>query len=1294
MKGTIVTRASVVGVVVCLSLASLAWAAPNDWPQWKCDAGRNGLSDGKMSGELKLAWTRQLPKPRQAWPKPQWKLHFDKSYEPIVAGKMLYVGSMVNDSLTAYDTTTGKEVWRFFTEGPVRFAPVAYDGRVYCPSDDGFLYCLDGKTGKLVWKFHAAPDNRRVLGNGRLCSLWPVRGAPVLHNDTLYFAAGLWPFMGTFFYALDPKTHTLRWTNSGTGAMWNQQPHGGAIAFAGIAPQGYFAAHDKFLIVPNSRNVPAIFDIKTGRLRHLSQYYKWRGGYAVNAAWGGYYNFGKRYNVATGGQSSGTPGYLATDDVIFQIHDNGATLKGLKHRWVKGVDKNGKPTTAGKFDTVWTGSLSPKMGDIRIKVGDHLYGLGEGNTVVGTALLDGGKVKVDFVGKYEGKFWRMLAGDGKLFVVTEEGRVFCYGPGGGAVVDHKLKTAALPVRGDAAWVDRAKALLKACGTTEGYAVSLGIGSGRLIEEILNRSKLYVIVIDPDAKKVDAFRRRMQAAGLYGERTCALVGNGFDYDLPAYIASLIFSEDIQAAGFDASKTKVQRLIAPLRPYGGTACLPAGSVGGQALAKWAQTGPMDGAKVEKTPDGIRIRRPGALPNAAGWTHQYADPANSVVGAEKRVKLPLGMLWFGGNTHLDILPRHGHGPTPQVAGGRLVIEGINMISARDVYTGRVLWKRNIKGFTNFNMYWDRSFKDNIYDKSYNQVHIPGANLYGANYVTTEDSVYLANGPDLLVLDAATGKTTQTFRLPKRGDVQPNWGVVLNVGDLLIAGGEPMGIRIGIKKGQKPAPLAKTFEPGKVPGVTLNKPFAPRSRRLVVLNRRTGKVLWSRAAKVAFRHNAIVATDDPSTGSGQGRVFVIDGLSGQQTHALTMKGQPVPARTLLALDLKTGKEVWKTDQDVFGTWLGYKKTHDVLVQCGSASRDRSGDETRKGMVAYQGKTGKVLWKDLQRNHAGPVMLVGDTMFTNGGEGGTAYELLTGKPRAARHPLTGKPLQRKWHRHYGCNTAIASESLMTFRSGAAGYYDLTNPGGTGNFGGFKSGCTSSLVPADGVLNAPDYTRTCICSYPLQSSLALVHMPDVEVWTYDKQLPPPGTEPITRLGLNIGAPGDRLHEGTLWLDVPSAGSPSPAVDATLLPFKMVQLTVGRREHRNTVTVPQFTGVVYRYHSLTITNGPLRWVAASGADNCAGLTVTLRPGGTASKPYTVRLVFAEPFAAVKPGQRVFDVVVQGKTVRAGFDIVQAAGGANRSTVLEFKNIPVKDKVIVELKAKKGSTLLCGAQFIAE
>ncbi|MBT7065677.1 MAG: PQQ-binding-like beta-propeller repeat protein, partial [Verrucomicrobia bacterium] len=226
-------------VALLMLIAPLARSA--DWPMWKHNSGRTAVSPGALSTELHLQWVRQLPPARQAWKdKSNAMLFFDVSYEPIVAGKLMFVGSMNSDSVTAYSTETGAEKWRFYTDGPVRFAPVAYKGNVYAASDDGYLYCLKGADGKLVWKMRGSPADRKILGNERLINIRPVRGAPVIHDDILYFAAGIWPFMGTFIYALDPETGETIWVNSGNGSRWITQQHG-APSFAGVAPQGYLA---------------------------------------------------------------------------------------------------------------------------------------------------------------------------------------------------------------------------------------------------------------------------------------------------------------------------------------------------------------------------------------------------------------------------------------------------------------------------------------------------------------------------------------------------------------------------------------------------------------------------------------------------------------------------------------------------------------------------------------------------------------------------------------------------------------------------------------------------------------------------------------------------------------------------------------------------------------------------------------------------------------------------------------------------------------------------------------------
>ncbi|MFH1265106.1 MAG: PA14 domain-containing protein, partial [Planctomycetota bacterium] len=77
-------------------------------------------------------------------------------------------------------------------------------------------------------------------------------------------------------------------------------------------------------------------------------------------------------------------------------------------------------------------------------------------------------------------------------------------------------------------------------------------------------------------------------------------------------------------------------------------------------------------------------------------------------------------------------------------------------------------------------------------------------------------------------------------------------------------------------------------------------------------------------------------------------------------------------------------------------------------------------------------------------------------------------------------------------------------------------------------------------------TRTCTCSYQNQTSLAMVHMPEVETWTFNPIKS--GQGDIRRVGINFGAPGDRATEdGTLWLDWPSVGGPSPLVPVSIKP---------------------------------------------------------------------------------------------------------------------------------------------------
>ena len=219
-------------VVLVVVGIGMSLAQAGDWPMWRYDAGRGSWSPDALPDNLKLQWVRELSEPIPAWPETQPGLQFDDVAQPVIMGEQIFVPSSRNDSVTAYSTRTGMELWRFYSNGPVRFAPIASDGRVFFVSDDGFLYALNAKDGKLIWKVKGGPDQRRlILGNHRLISSWPARGGVVLHQDKLYYGASIWPFMGIFIRAVDPKSGEIIWASSGDGTNYINQPHGGAVAF-------------------------------------------------------------------------------------------------------------------------------------------------------------------------------------------------------------------------------------------------------------------------------------------------------------------------------------------------------------------------------------------------------------------------------------------------------------------------------------------------------------------------------------------------------------------------------------------------------------------------------------------------------------------------------------------------------------------------------------------------------------------------------------------------------------------------------------------------------------------------------------------------------------------------------------------------------------------------------------------------------------------------------------------------------------------------------------------------------
>ena len=170
-------------------------AGADDWPAYRWDGSRSGITKAEIPARLSLRWETKLPT--------------QPSAITAAAGKV-FVCDIDTHSLYALDKQTGKTKWTYTADGRVDSPPAYYKGMVLFGARDGWVYCLRASDGALAWRFKDLPD--RLIGAfGHLESAWPVCGSVLILNDTLYFAAGRSSFLdgGIFVYALDPRTGKL-----------------------------------------------------------------------------------------------------------------------------------------------------------------------------------------------------------------------------------------------------------------------------------------------------------------------------------------------------------------------------------------------------------------------------------------------------------------------------------------------------------------------------------------------------------------------------------------------------------------------------------------------------------------------------------------------------------------------------------------------------------------------------------------------------------------------------------------------------------------------------------------------------------------------------------------------------------------------------------------------------------------------------------------------------------------------------------------------------------------------------
>ncbi|UCC99655.1 MAG: PQQ-binding-like beta-propeller repeat protein, partial [Phycisphaerales bacterium] len=221
--------------------------SPLDWSTFRANNQRTATTRATLTRANRLLW-RTKPS----------ILKGVRPTAPVTVGRLVLLAGS-DGVVRALDGQTGRERWKAHTGGEIRIPPTIWKGRVLVGSGDGWVYAFEAATGKLLWRFRAAPAERKIPVYGKLLSTWPAASGVLVEGEIAYLAAGLVNYDGTYVYALDPATGKVRWCNDTSGHLDPQ-------AQSGVSVQGHLLFHqDKLYLAGGNAISPAVYDTRNGQ---------------------------------------------------------------------------------------------------------------------------------------------------------------------------------------------------------------------------------------------------------------------------------------------------------------------------------------------------------------------------------------------------------------------------------------------------------------------------------------------------------------------------------------------------------------------------------------------------------------------------------------------------------------------------------------------------------------------------------------------------------------------------------------------------------------------------------------------------------------------------------------------------------------------------------------------------------------------------------------------------------------------------------------------------------------------
>lgn len=589
---------------------------------------------------------------------------------------------------------------------------------------------------------------------------------------------------------------------------------------------------------------------------------------------------------------------------------------------------------------------------------------------------------------------------------------------------------------------RSKVILKTTGVHQGYCLLFGATNADLAIELVRQSEMDLILIEPDLKRVQALRQSLDAAGVQGVRATVQHTPHPRLSIGSLIANLIVMENGQPPSVPA--VELHRL---LRPSGGTWIADSASSDAVAWSNWLKGSPLQGLTQGKPGERLLTFTRPRLPGSGDWAHQYGNADNSSCSRDEWVKGELQPAWWGDPGPRPMPDRGNRNPAPLSVNGRLFIQGDRLLFGLDAYNGSILWSFSCPEIRRANVTRDCS-----------------------NMSADKDTLFVAHGPFCLGIAAQTGRRSQRFSLPPAVDGPRDWGF------LAVESGILLGSRVK-RNSSYLGDDGEWYEEDAVDQIS-----RVTSDLLFALDPVTGKTLWNYSGGAILNSTVTL---------GDGMIFFLESRNPEAIAAPVARQDPkvLTDQWMVALDLKTGRKLWQKDHDFsackFMTYLVYAK-NTVVVTGTDAGKNfhtfafnappvRGSASTGDEIVNSIG--GRLLWSESHKegkgHHSGHLqhpVVIGDSFYSD---------------QRSFNMVTGALLRSDLPERRGCGVMSAAQGAIFFRHHFHSMWDLDTNKRT-QFEGIRSGCWLSMIPAGGMLLAPETSAGCSCTHAIQTSIGYI----------------------------------------------------------------------------------------------------------------------------------------------------------------------------------------------------------------